>query len=372
VAVVAASVTVTTALPVDPALPGLAAIRAQGLARAMPALALGDRPVDLRLCSHAPGSRATFEVRAGDRRFAIKLYADDAAPEAELYGALTRAGLGGDRGRGARVPRLLTWERDLGVLALGWLEGRPANELIKNGQGVRAGELAASWLRRAAALPVRLGPPCGVGRMLYQAGVSVAALSSVDPGLGAAARAAARSLGREQPSEGAPHLVHGTLYARHILDLGDGPGVIDWQQFGQGPLELDGGMFLATISRLALRHPSCAGEVARAEQAFLSGTSGLLHERTLEWYRAAGLLHLAARGLKTGQKRHPPPEARALVDEAARRNADRTTWAETVVDSEVPRDGPALELVLQALATRPATAEELDQIRRLLDASAHR
>jgi len=365
-----ALVTMTAGLPVDPALPGLAAIHAKGLAAAMPELRLGDRPVELRLCSHAPGSRATFEVRAGDRRFAIKLYADDAAPEAELYGALSRAGLAGDRG--PRVPRLLTWERDLGMLALGWLEGQPANYLIKHGQGTRAGELAAAWLRRAAALPVKLGPPCGAGRMLYQAGVSVAALGSVDPDLGAAARVVARRLGRAHPRERAPRLVHGTLYARHILDLGDGPGVIDWQQFGQGPLEVDAGMFLATISRLALRHSPCAGEVAQAEEAFLGATRGLLDERTLEWYRAAGLLHLAARGLKTGQKRHPPPEARALVDEAARRNADRPAWAGTVVESEVPLYGPALELVLQALATRPATPEELEQIRKLLSESVAR
>jgi len=367
--------TVTTDLPVDPALPGLAAIRAKGLAGAIPELGLDDRPVELQLCSHAPGSRATFEVRAGERRFALKLYADDAASEAELYGALTRAGLAGDRG--ARVPRLLTWERDLGVLALGWLEGQPANDLIKSGRGARAGELAASWLWRAAALPVTLGPPCGAGRMLYQAGVAVAALGSVDPGLGAAARVVARSLGRGQPKEGAARLVHGTLYARHILDLGDGPGVIDWQQFGQGPVDVDAGMFLATISRLALRRPSCAGEVARAEEAFLGGTRGLLDERTLEWYRAAGLLHLAARGLKTRQQRDPPPEARALVDEAARRNAQPAAWSEPAGRVEAPARfatfrTPALELLLQALATRPATPEELDQIRKLLDESAAR
>ena len=361
----------TIDLPDDPALPALAAIRAKGLAGAIPELGLGEHAVELRLCSHAPGSRATFEVRAGDRRFAIKLYADDAAPEAELYAALTRAGLATDRG--ARVPRLLARERDLGVLALAWLDGPPANQLIKDGQGTRAGELAASWLWRAAALPLRLGPPCGVGRMLYQAGVSVAALGGVDPGLGAAARIVARSLGRGQPNEGAPRLVHGTLYARHILDLGDGPGVIDWQQFGQGPLEVDAGMFLATITRLALRHPSSGGEVARAEQAFLEETRGLLDERTLPWYRAAGLLHLAARGLKTGQKRHPPPEARALVDEAARGTAERAAWVQPVVDEKAPLYGPRLELVLQALATRPATQQELDQIRRLLDdAAAHR
>jgi hypothetical protein len=33
----------------------------------------------------------------------------------------------------------------------------------------------------------------------------------------------------------------------------------------------------------------------------------------------------------------------------------------------VPREAPALELVLQALGSRPATPEELDQIRKLLD-----
>src|SRR5213595_528535 len=34
-----------------------------------------------------------------------------------------------------------------------------------------------------------------------------------------------------QPKEGAPRLVHGSLYAHHVLDHGDGPGLIDWQKF---------------------------------------------------------------------------------------------------------------------------------------------
>ncbi|HMH81225.1 MAG TPA: hypothetical protein VK531_00030, partial [Gemmatimonadales bacterium] len=67
------------------------------------------------------------------------------------------------------------------------------------------------------------------------------------------------------------------------------------------------------------------------------------------------------------------PEARALVDEAARGNAERAAWVEPPVDENAPLYGPPLELVLQALATRPATQQELDQIRRLLDdAAAHR
>src|SRR5438552_1175855 len=93
---------------------------------------------------------------------------------------------------------------------------------------------------------------------------------------GAAAKAAARSPVRSQPRDRSVGLAPGTLSARHILDLGDGPGVIDWQQFGQGPVEVDAGMFLATISRLALRHSDAAGAAARAEETFVSRTRGLV------------------------------------------------------------------------------------------------
>src|SRR2546422_1824195 len=47
---------------------------------------------------------------------------------------------------------------------------------------------------------------------------------------------------------------HGTFYARHVLDQGDRVGVIDWERFGRGPLELDAGMFLATTWRYGLDH----------------------------------------------------------------------------------------------------------------------
>ena len=89
----------TTELPDDPALPGLRAIRAIGVAGALLALELDERPVEVALRGYTPGSRATFEARAGDRHFAIKLYAEDAESEAELYEALAAGRAGG---RGAR------------------------------------------------------------------------------------------------------------------------------------------------------------------------------------------------------------------------------------------------------------------------------
>src|SRR2546430_7974548 len=130
----------TSEVPDDPALPALATMRAAGAAGAIRAPGLGDGPIEFSLRSYSPGSRATFEACAGDRRVAVKAYAEDPSPEAELYEALAAAGLAGDSG--VRVAPLLTWDRDLRVLVNGWLEGPTANQLVKCRQGRRAGALA--------------------------------------------------------------------------------------------------------------------------------------------------------------------------------------------------------------------------------------
>jgi aminoglycoside phosphotransferase (APT) family kinase protein len=301
----------TDEFPDDPALPAIAIIRQGGLARALPTLHLGDQPIDLQLSGYTDGSPATFEVRAGDRHVAVKVYADDPSSEAELYRAMAAAGFAGDAG--PRAPRLVAWERDLRILVLSWLDGEPVNRLIKSGRGRRAGELAAAFLWRLASLPIKLGPSLGPGDLLYQVGKSVAELGAADAAVGDAAKRAAKALKVTQPKNGHPRLVHGTLYARHILDLGrgDGPGVIDWQRYGQGPVEVDAGMFLATVTRLGLRHDG---------------------------------------------------DARSLVDEAAR----IAEGSQPAVP--VPLLGhSALELVLAALSATPATPAELDQIQALLD-----
>jgi len=357
----------TTELPDDPALPGLAAIRAVGVAGALPALELDERPVDVALRGYTPGSRATLEVRAGRRRFAVKAYAEDPAPEAELYEALAAVGL---VGKGpVRMPPLLTQDRRLHVLVIGWLDGPTAHELIKSRRGERAGELAARWLRCAASLPIKLGPPLGAADMVYNAGKEVVQLDAADRGLGAVARQLARMLTRTLPKNGPRRLLHGTFYARHVLDQGDGVSVIDWQRFGQGPLELDAGMFLATIWRYGLDHQPLAGEVARAEEALLAGTADLLDERVLAWHRAAALLRLASKVyVVERRKENWLGRADALLAEATRL-AEFAVRRDAVARVEAPAlrlNGAALELILGALSTRPATPEELEQIRKLL------
>src|SRR5207248_3196095 len=113
-------------------------------------------------------------------------------------------------------------------------------------------------------------------------------------------------------------LVHGSLYAHHVLDLGDGPGLIDWQKSGQGPAELDAGVFLATLWRLGMLQERLAGEVARAEEVFLAETEGLLDKGALAWHSAATLLRLAKRvALRQGDGEWQA-RARALLGRAAR------------------------------------------------------
>src|SRR5438094_6199442 len=242
----------TTTLPDDPALPALAAIRRSGRAAPAPRLGLDGLRGGPPVRGYTPGSRATFEVRAGDRHFALKLYAEDPESEAELYEALATVGLVGEGP--VRVPPLLARDRTLQVLAIGWLEGPTAQELLKSRRGARAGELAGGWLRCAAALPVKAGLPLGAAHMVYNAGKEVVQLDAADRGLGSAARRLAGILTQTLPKNGSRRLVHGTFYARHVLDQGDGVGVIDWERFGRGPLELDAGMFLATTWRYGLDH----------------------------------------------------------------------------------------------------------------------
>src|SRR5205814_1601746 len=85
---------------------------------------------------------------------------------------------------------------------IGWLDGPTAEALIQGGQGERAGELAASWMRRSASLHMRLGRRFGAARMLCRARRWEANLSAADPALGTAAATLTGRLARTLP-EGA-------------------------------------------------------------------------------------------------------------------------------------------------------------------------
>lgn len=303
-----------TMLPDDSALPALAAIRAAGIGEAWPFLRLKRQPFDLTLVGYTEGKRATIEVRHGALHFAVKAYATPPELEARLYEAL-----GGGSG-GVHVPRLLGWDRELRVLAIEWLEGPTLSQGIREGQGRRAGELAAKWLGCAAALPARFGCRLGAAGLLSKAYKWSASLAAADRGLGATASAVASRLAARPPGEGVPRLVHGSLYERHVLDMGDGPGLIDWDCFGQGPAELDAAVFLSGVWRTGLR-PARQRPSAETIAAFLECTRGLLDEGALVWHRAVTLLRLAHKKIRWVQddaRTAARTAARPLLAEASR------------------------------------------------------
>src|SRR5262245_43187815 len=309
----------------DSALPALAKIFALGLAAFMPAFAGDtttpgdwdpeDRHNELRVRAHKPGKHATLEVRTAGRHLAVLIYAKQPEAEAELYEALAAAGLAG--ASGARVPRLVASHPELHLLAVEWLDGPTLTELIKRGDGQRAGELAAVWIERAASLPLTMGRPFGVEKLLHRAEKNAAAMAAADPDLGATATKLHRFLEKTAPEDGgARRLVHGAFHDRNILDLGDGPGVIDWHQFGQGPPEVEAGMFLASLSRTAMKRGR-AKEAGRAEAAFLDRTGPLLDAGTLGWYRSAALLFRTRRML-THRRGNWGSRAQLLLEQATR------------------------------------------------------
>lgn len=300
-------------IPEDAALPALVAMRERGVSEALPYLGLGTSTVEVALRGYTQGKRATLEVRNTDRRFAVKVFSQPPEIDAQLYAALA-GGCGN-----VHIPRLVGWDRELNVLAIEWLEGPTLSSMIKGGQGPRAGELAAAWILRARDLPVRFGPHLGAESMLAKAYKWADGLGAADPALGTAASAIARRLVAKQPPEGATQLVHGSLYDRHLLDMGDGPGLIDWDCFGQGPAEVDAAVFLSVVRRGAL-HRARQEASTEATDVFLACTAGVLDEHVLAWHQAINLLRLAHKKLRRSED-NALATAQPLLAEAERLSA---------------------------------------------------
>ena len=299
-----------TGLPRDGAIPVLDAIATAGVRGALPFLDLPPGDLEVTMRGYTEGKRMTVEVRAAGRRVALKCYSMPPDLEANLYG--TVAGSAGT----VRIPRLLGWDPDLRVMALEWLEGPSLQTLIKNGQGHRAGDLAAAWIREAEDIPVRFGDHLGAESLLGKAYKWTDRLGAADHDLGSAAAIVARRLVATQPADGATRLVHGSLYDRHILDLGDGPGLIDWDCFGQGPAELDAAVFLAVVWRGGLK-PERHEAANEAREVFFQHTAGLLNESALAWHQAVTMLRLAHKKIRRGDD-DARASARPLLAEAAR------------------------------------------------------
>lgn len=303
-------------LPDDPDIPALRALAAEGFGPVLTRAGVSDDVETVRLLRHQPG-RCTFEVTCGGRRMALKAYSRARATALDLCEWLEGEGLAS--GRAPTVPPIIGRSRSLGLLVMAWLEGASGRDLIESGQATRAGEVAAAWLRAESGLEVELGRRYGPDAALQEVARWARKIGRVDSELGAEASAVLAGLRAAPPPHGYEGVRHGDFSPEHVLDLGDGPGVIDWDSFRRGPIELDAARFLAGLSWLSGESSGRVEGPSEAAAALRASLDGLLDERALAWYRAAVDVRLAK---KLCRETPRPPRwrarARSLLAEARR------------------------------------------------------
>jgi hypothetical protein len=290
----------------DPALPGIAtAADAEAMQRRFAALAsevtngCRDPTCVVTPIRYKPALSCAlrYELEAPARaRFFGKLFADGGDGRASVLAALHGAG---------SLPRILkplAYWPDLQLLV------QPAVE------GVQLGAAAFNASSSECA------------RLLYEAGRSAAALTSVDvagprrtldddvrdlrlsrplllqlapellPGFDEAVAGIAGLAGsRPEP---APVPSHGALRSDQFLVEGDSLVLVDLDGFCWANPARDVANFLAYLDWRAIRLPATAALVAAGREAFLAGYAGVVplpSERWLELYRAASMLKIAAR-----------------------------------------------------------------------------
>lgn len=284
----------SAAVPQDRNIPALACAADASLETVLARVGIRTPVSRVRIGKYHPGQRCTLLVETDEGEpVVVKCYSHDPTPEAELLQALRRKGLAS--GRPPTAAPLLAFDPELAVLVTQFLPGPSARDLVRNGAGERAGKLAATWLRSAFEAGLDVGEHHGVGYALKHARSRARMIGHVDPSLGAAAGNVVDALAANPPAETRNAFLHGSLYADHVLDTGEGPGIIDWDRFMRGPVEFDAAMFLATLSLLTTKKSELTPHAQAAARALTTDMGELIDVRSLTWHRAAALLTLAKR-----------------------------------------------------------------------------
>jgi Phosphotransferase enzyme family len=273
-------------VPVDAGVPALWAFAERGVEPALVAAGVPGPLADVALLRHHPGRRCTLGVTAAGRRLIAKAYRQDVGMLAGLLALLGEHGLAS--GRAPTAPPLVAVDPALHLVVTEQLEGTSGPALIA--AGARVGELAARWLELQWSVPPPAGEQYGPARALRRATRDALAVGEAYSRLGARAASLVGRLQQRAPAERPPALIHGSFSVNHVFDLGDGPGIIDWDSASPGQREVDAATFLATLARVAGSDDALTAPAARAEAAMRARLSDLLAPEALTWYEAAALL----------------------------------------------------------------------------------
>lgn len=296
----------------DPLLPALAAFRRQGPGAVLARHGVRVAGRSPRVMGYHAGERCTMLVHAIGGPLVVKAYAGSIAPLLSAMDALAAAGLAD--GRAPCVPPVLAHDRDLAFVVMPLFRGRSMRELLCAGEGRRAGDLAAAWLRAAADCGVAVGVAYGPRVLLDDVGAWMPHAQGADPAVAMRAARLLEALAAAPAAAGAPVLLHGAFSPRHLVELPGGPGVFDLDAVGHGPLEVDAGMMLAGLYRLGTA-PRVGAQAAVATAALREGIADRIDAKALAWYQAVQLVRLV-HYLAFRQGRRWRERSEALLDEA--------------------------------------------------------
>jgi aminoglycoside phosphotransferase (APT) family kinase protein len=291
---------------------------------------------------------------------------------------------------GVVTPRVVACDPPRGLLLMTYEAGGSLITAI-----AQYPEVVPSAIGRALAalhatdIPLDEAP--GPAALLADLQPKVTDLYATFPGEATALRSMLAALVREMPLSASPGaFLHGDFGPAQLIWQGGHIVVLDLDKCGHGDPAVDLGNLLTQLRRLTLlkpeklpvAFPSLRAAILDAYQRWSPPDPGL--DGRVAWHEQVALLR-KIHYLAFDRTRHPEADAikqreaeafrllacaHALLDEGAGPLA-QGAGPRPIVPSKSPtsfiRRRSALELVLQALSTRPATTEELDQIRRLLD-----
>lgn len=302
-------------VPKDPRIPALAAFARMGLDPALNRAGIRGSFHDARVVRYVPGSRLTLRADRAAGPVAIKAYAKPLARTVAALEALASAGFAS--GRSPTAAPLLGFDASLRFTVTSWFDAPSGWDLLESGNGHRAGELGAYWLVATHSAGITTEMAYGPTEVLDQARRWASHISNSHPSLQPKASRFVRRLGADMPDPGDnPGLRHGAFGLKHLFDLGDGPGVIDWDSPKYGVVEVDAAMFLAKLCNYAIRSPELASEACRASDVLRTGISEIVDPTDLLWYEAASCLKCATYRSSRRPERSKR-DVNALLDRAA-------------------------------------------------------
>ena len=311
----------------DPMLPGLRSASDPTVVSALLA-PLFDGPVHrLRVqpVRYRPGSRCVLrydvETAAATHRFYAKVFRPDRFAGAAHVGTVLADVTDGVR----LVPELVAVWPGLQVMVGAGIHGRAVSTVVGDpavpaGQRARLAHRLGDLLARFHEQSVAGAPRRSATEQLTGLAAATAAARSADARLADRLDAVLDLLAARVPAAGAEVLGHGGFRAGQVLLSDEGPLIVlDTDGVCLSDPSRDLGTVLAHLTWQGVRQPGQRPTIRGAEHALVSGyegRAGAVEPEALLWWRAVGLLQVAARRYRRLEIQHWS-DVPMLVDAAA-------------------------------------------------------